>query len=163
MKLIRFIITTVYLSLFIYMAASAFWGDTGYQAYQELESYKERLAANVNELETINQNLKMQCQALGSAEEMLLQARTLGLVSKQERVIIIDTASSRIHNYDLGGRYSSNIKDYNRIININNLRIASFAIAIVFALLIYSASVARNGNKSRKSRAVEHSIPDIAE
>ena len=68
MKLIRFIITSVYLSLFIFLAASLFLGDTSYKAYDELESYKETLAANVKELENINHNLKKQCEALGSSE-----------------------------------------------------------------------------------------------
>ncbi len=163
MKSIRFIITAVYLSLFIFLSASLFLGDTSYKAYNELEVYKEQLAANVHELETINQNLKHQCQALGSAEEMLLQARSMGLVSKQERVVIIDNASFGVFSYDLGGRYSSNIKDYNRIVDINNLRICSIAIAIVLTLLIYSFIGLRHGNKVRKSRPAEDCIPDIAE
>ena len=163
MKSIKFIITAVYLSLFIFLSASLFFGDTSYQAYNELETYKDQLAANVKELETINQNLKLQCQALGSAEEMLLQARSMGLVSKQERVIIIDKASFGVFSYDLGGRYSSNIKDYNRIVDMNNLRICSVAIAIVLTLLIYSFRGYRHGNKDRKSRPAETCIPDIAE
>ena len=157
------IITAVYLSLFIFLSASLFLGDTSYKAYNELEVYKEQLAANVHELETINHNLKQQCQALGSAEEMLLQARSMGLVSKQERVVIIDNASFGVFSYDLGGRYSSNIKDYNRIVDINNLRICSVAIAIVLTLLIYSFIGLRHGNKVRKSRHAEDCIPDIAE
>ncbi len=163
MKFFRFLITTVYLSLFIFMSVSLVMGDTGYKAYQELESYKEQLAANVQELETINQGLKLQCQALGSKEEMLLQARNLGLVSREERVIIIDNQTGNICSYDLGGRYSSNIKDYNRIIDIKNLRIFSIAIAFISALLIYSFSGLRNGNKKRTSKSSEHCIPDIAE
>ncbi len=163
MKFIRFIITAAYLSLFIFLLSSLFLGDNSYQAYNELEVYKEQLAANVQELETINQNLKQQCQALGSSEEMLLQARSLGLVSKQERVVVLDCASFGVFSYDLGGRYSSNIKDYNRIVNINNLRICSTAIAIVLTMLIYSFVGLRNGNKNRKSRAAENRIPDIAE
>ncbi|MBO7048895.1 MAG: hypothetical protein J6W33_02665 [Spirochaetia bacterium] len=163
MKLIRFIITAAYLSLFIFLSTSLFLGDTSYRAYDELESYKETLAANVKELENINLNLKKQCEALGSSEEMLLQARGMGLVSKQERVIIIDNASYGVYSYDLGGRYSSNIKDYNRIIDMNNLRICSIAIAIVLTMLIYSFIGLRHGNKVRKSRPVENSIPDIAE
>lgn len=163
MKLIRFIITAAYLSLFIFLSTSLFLGDTSYRAYDELESYKETLAANVKELENINLNLKKQCEALGSSEEMLLQARGMGLVSKQERVIIIDNASYGVYSYDLGGRYSSNIKDYNRIIDMNNLRICSIAIAIVLTMLIYSFIGLRHGNKVRKSRPAENSIPDIAE
>ena len=163
MKLIRFIITAAYLSLFIFLSTSLFLGDTSYRAYDELESYKETLAANVKELENINLNLKKQCEALGSSEEMLLQARGMGLVSKQERVIIIDNASYGVYSYDLGGRYSSNIKDYNRIIDMNNLRICSFSIAIVLTMLIYSFIGLRHGNKVRKSRPAENSIPDIAE
>ena len=163
MKSIRFIITAAYLSLFIFLSTSLFLGDTSYKAYNELEVYKEQLAANVHELETINHNLKLQCQALGSAEEMLLQARSMGLVSKQERVVIIDNASFGVFSYDLGGRYSSNIKDYNRIVNINNLRICSVAIAIVLTLLIYSFIGLRHGNKVQKSRPAEDCIPDIAE
>ena len=149
MKSIKFIITAAYLSLFIFLTASLFLGDTSYKAY--------------NELEAINHNLKQQCQALGSSDEMQLQARGMGLVSKQERVIIIDNASYGVYSYDLGGRYSSNIKDYNRIVDINNLRICSTAIAIVLTLLIYSFIGLRHGNKVRKSRPVENSIPDIAE
>lgn len=163
MKIVKFIITASYLSLFIFLSASLIWGDTSYQAYNELATYKEQLAANVQELENINNNLKQQCLALGSTEEMLLQARSLGLVSRKEKVIIIDNATYGVFSYDLGGRYSSNIKDYNRIININNLRIFSAAIAIVLTMLIYSFSGMRDGNKNRKSRASENSIPDIAE
>ena len=163
MKSIRFIITAVYLSLFIFLSASLFLGDTSYRAYNELEIYKEQLAANVHELEAINHNLKQQCQALGSSDEMQLQARGMGLVSKEERVIIIDNASYGVYSYDLGGRYSSNIKDYNRIVDINNLRICSTAIAIVLTLLIYSFIGLRHGNKVRKSRPVENNIPEIAE
>jgi cell division protein FtsB len=163
MKFIRFMITATYLSLFIYMASSLFLGDTSYQAYNELETYKEQLAANVQELENINNNLKHQCEALGSSEEMLLQARSLGLVSKDEKVIILDCASFGNFSYDLGGRYSSNIKDYDRIISINNLRLCSAAIAIVLTMLIYSFIGIRHGNKNRKSRAAETAIPDIAE
>ena len=163
MKFIKFIITASYLSLFIFLSASLIWGDTSYQAYNELETYKNQLAANVQELENINQNLKHQCQALGSSEEMLLQARSMGLVSRQEKVIILDGAACGVFSYDLGGRYSSNIKDYNRIVDINNLRILSAAIAIVLTMLIYSFIGLRNGNKNRKSRAAENCIPDIAE
>ncbi|MBO7430773.1 MAG: septum formation initiator family protein [Spirochaetia bacterium] len=163
MKIVKFIITASYLSLFIFLSASLIWGDTSYQAYNELATYKEQLAANVQELENINNNLKQQCLALGSTEEMLLQARSLGLVSRKEKVIIIDNATYGVFSYDLGGRYSSNIKDYNRIININNLRIFSAAIAIVLTMLIYSFSGLNHGNKNRKSRASENSIPDIAE
>ena len=162
MKFFRFIITASYISLFIFLSASLIWGDTSYQAYNELATYKEQLAANVQELETINQNLKHQCQALGSSEEMLLQARSMGLVSKKEKVIILDSAVCGVFSYDLGGRYSSNIKDYNRIVDINNLRILSAAIAIVLTMLIYSFLGLKNGNKNRKSRAAENSIPDIA-
>ena len=50
-------------------------------------------------------------QASFESEEMLLQARSMGLVSKQERVVIIDNASFGVFSYDLGGRYSSNIKE----------------------------------------------------
>jgi len=117
----------------------------------------------VQELETINQGLKLQCQALGSKEEMLLQARNLGLVGRDERVIVIDNQTGSICSYDLGGRYSSNIKDYNRIINIQNLRIFSIAIAFISALLIYSFSGLRNGSKKRRSKSAEPCIPDIAE
>ena len=163
MKFFRFLITTVYLSLFIFMSVSIVMGDTGYKAYQELESYKEQLAANVKELETINQGLKLQCEALGSSEEMLLQARSIGLVSKHERVIIIDNQTNSICSYDLGGRYSSNIKDHNRIIDIRNLRVFSFAIAFILALLIYSFSGLRNGSKKRRSQSAENTIPEIAE
>lgn len=163
MKFFRFLITTAYLSLFIFMSVSIVMGDTGYRAYQELETYKEQLAANVKELETINQGLKLQCQTLGSQEEMLLQARSIGLVSKQERVIIIDNQTGSICSYDLGGRYSSNIKDQNRIINIRNLRVFSFAIAFFLALLIYSFSGLRNGSKKRRSQSAENTIPEIAE
>ena len=163
MKFIRFIVTTVYLSLFIFMSVSLVMGDTGYKAYHELETYKEQLAENVKELENINQSLKLQCQALGSAEEMLLQARSIGLVSRQERVIIIDSQTRNICSYDLGGRYSSNIKDHNRIINITNLRVFSIAIAFLSALLIYSFSGLRNGNKKRRSQSAENTIPEIAE
>ena len=161
MKLIKFIITASYLSLFIFLSASLIWGDTSYQAYNELETYKNQLAANVQE--TINQNLKHQCQALRSSEEMLLQARSMGLVSRQEKVIVLDGAACGVFSYDLGGRYSSNIKDYNRIVDINNLRILSAAIAIVLTMLIYSFIGLRNGNKNRKSRSAENCIPDIAE
>ena len=163
MKFIRFMITATYLSLFIYMALSLFLGDTSYLAYNELETYKEQLAANVQELETINHNLKQQCQALGSSDEMLLQARSMGLVSKEEKVIILDYATFGVFSYDLGGRYSSNIKDYDRIVSIKNLRISSIAIAIVITMLIYSFIGARHGNKNRKARAQEAVIPDIAE
>lgn len=156
-------ITATYLSLFIFLSTSLFLGDTSYKAYSELETYKNQLAANVKDLENINQNLKLQCEALGSSEEMLLQARSLGLVSKHERVIRFDNTSENVFCYDLGGRYSSNIKDYNRIVNMDNLRISSIAIAIVLTMLIYSYSGKRHGNKNRKSRTSEKIIPDIAE
>ena len=163
MKLIRFVSTAVYFSLFIFLLSSLFFGDTSYKAYNELESYKKQLVANVQELEAINQNLKQQCQALGSSEEMLLKARRLGLFNKQEKVIILDSPSYGVFSYDLGCRYNANIKDYNRVTNVDNLRICSFAIAIVLTILVYSLKGIRHGNKTRKSRAAGNRIPHIAE
>jgi len=162
MRCFRLLLLTLYLSLFYFMLISAFIGDNGMSAYKELESYRNRLCNNLTELKEINRRLKESCRKMENAEQMMLLSRNLGMVEQDENVIILtDFQNNSI--YDLGARYSSNIKDKNRVFNVDNIRFISFFLAVIMVAFMVLAKKGTNGNRKRKSKDIENCIPDIAQ
>ena len=144
------------------MLISVFVGDNGILAYKELEAYRERLCNNLTELMEINNGLNDNCKSMESSEQMMLFARDLGMIAKNEKVLILENFQTNTI-YDLGSRYSSNIKDKNRVFNVNNIRFISFFLAVITVACIAVTKKGTYGNKKRKSKDIENCIPDIAQ
>jgi cell division protein FtsB len=90
----------------IFLAASIliyFFGDSGLFAFNDLESYRRRLAANVESLTQHNRNLTAELADLkGNAELNIVLARRLGLYKPGDEVVKLPGRSSGVEHYVVG-------------------------------------------------------------
>ncbi len=80
------------------------WGSRGYQQYQDLQAYKERLEDNVVLLEKYHENLSLHAKRLASNKEaVILAARELGYYKSNEgRIILAGGTGKTESSYTVG-------------------------------------------------------------
>jgi cell division protein FtsB len=90
----------------IFLVASVLiylFGDSGVLAFKDLESYRERLALNVESLQQRNKNLTAELADLkGNTELNVVLARRLGLYRPGEAVVRLQGQSARVEHYVVG-------------------------------------------------------------
>jgi len=79
------------------------FGDSGVVAYARLDSYRRKLAANVEKLQARNLALQQELGALQkSPERNLVMARDLGLYRPGDEVVRLEGRSSPVRTYEVG-------------------------------------------------------------
>jgi cell division protein FtsB len=79
------------------------WGSGGLTDYAQVARYRQFLAANLEELKSINTDLRRQVEALKSdPETVALAARELGYLQEGERVFRFEGAAPVSSSYTLG-------------------------------------------------------------
>src|SRR5271169_1750392 len=90
----------------IFLVASIliyFFGDSGMRAFNDLESYRRRLAANVESLMQHNRNLTAELADLkGNTELNIVLARRLGLYKPGDEVVKLPGRSNGVEHYVVG-------------------------------------------------------------
>ena len=90
----------------IFLVASIliyFFGDSGLFAFNDLESYRRRLAANVESLTQHNRNLTAELADLkGNAELNIVLARRLGLYKPGDEVVKLPGRANGVEHYVVG-------------------------------------------------------------
>jgi cell division protein FtsB len=89
---------------FIVATLAIFWfGDTGIFAYRGLSAYRDRLAANVASLSSLNETLSDELASLqDDPERVEVMARDLGLFKDGDRVIRLTGADPHRVSYEVG-------------------------------------------------------------
>jgi cell division protein FtsB len=78
-------------------------GDSGVLAFNDLEGYRQRLAANVESLRQHNRNLTAELADLkGNAELNIVLARRLDLYRPGDEVVKLQGLSNRVEHYVVG-------------------------------------------------------------
>ena len=92
--IVVFLIASVLIYLF---------GDSGVLAFNDLEGYRQRLAANVESLRARNMNLTTELSDLkGNAELNTVLARRLGLYRPGDQVVRVQGLSGHVEHYVVG-------------------------------------------------------------
>lgn len=133
-----------------YLVLSAFYGDTGMLAYEELQRYNSKLEQNIKELQVINADLENKCRMLQDSENIVLTARSNGMIASDEKLIIIEdfcSSDCREAGPVLGSLCGNQIKNVNRITDISKLRFLSLLIPL---LIFLSVKIIFNKNGYRK-------------
>jgi cell division protein FtsB len=90
-------LTAVWVSVIIYAILSAFFGASGFSAYEAVFTEKERLADNLEDLQEINQQLNGSFAALQyDSDTIAVYARELGYGAPNEHFIRISGLPSVI-------------------------------------------------------------------
>lgn len=93
----------LYTLFMIYSLELYIWGEKGLLAYQELETYKERLAGNIDSMELVHENLRGEFESLkGDTETIALYARKLGYYRDREYQVIIEQMDLPRSHYIVG-------------------------------------------------------------
>lgn len=93
----------LYTMFMIYSLELYIWGEKGLLAYQELETYKERLAGNIDSMELVHENLRGEFESLkGDTETIALYARKLGYYRDREYQVIIEQMDLPRSHYIVG-------------------------------------------------------------
>jgi len=96
-------LAALYTMFMIYSLELYIWGEKGLLAYQELGSYKERLADNIVSMELVHENLRGEFESLkGDTETIALYARKLGYYREREYQVIIDQMDLSRSHYIVG-------------------------------------------------------------
>jgi cell division protein FtsB len=96
-------LAALYTLFMIYSLELYIWGEKGLLAYQELETYKERLAGNIDSMELVHENLRGEFESLkGDTETIALYARKLGYYRDREYQVIIEQMDLPRSHYIVG-------------------------------------------------------------
>lgn len=150
MRHLRNLVYAFFFCLLTYLVLSAFYGDTGVLAYKELQRYNSKLEQNIKELQIINADLENKCRMLQDSENIILTARSNGMIASDERLIIIDgfcNPECREAGPVLGSLCGNQIKKFNRITDISKIRFLSLFIPL---LIFLSVKIIFNKNGYRK-------------
>ncbi len=86
------------------------WGSGGQADYAQVARYRQFLAANLEELKSINSDLRKELDALSSdSERVALAARELGYVREGERVYRFAGSAPVSSSYTLGSLVSPSL------------------------------------------------------
>jgi cell division protein FtsB len=78
-------------------------GDSGLLAYGDLESYRRKLAANVESLQQRNKNLAAELAGLKEdSEQNIVLARRIGLYRPGDEVVKLEGLAPRVEHYVVG-------------------------------------------------------------
>jgi cell division protein FtsB len=79
------------------------WGTGGQLDYDQLARYRQFLAANLDDLKSINSDLRRELEAISSdPERVALAARELGYIREGERVFRFAGSAPVSNSYTLG-------------------------------------------------------------
>ena len=94
---------SAYAALICFIIINLFWGGGGVVSYNELNSYKQSLEANIYELEDINGGLILDSDKLmHQTDQIVIQARELGWIGSNEGIINIRGYEKRKAGYSMG-------------------------------------------------------------
>ncbi len=130
----------------IFLVASVliyFFGDSGMLAFDDLEGYRRRLAANVESLQQRNRSLTAELADLkGNAELNMVLARRLGLYRPGDEVVRVQGLSSRVEHYVVG--------DLLRLRKSSDARSAVVKTASISLAMLMTAYVLLSSRASRR-------------
>ena len=94
---------SIFLGFTIYSILFFIEGDTGLKAMEKVESYKEQLNLNLEDIRSINNELIIDFDSLSSDNEIIkLKARALGYFDKADHIIHIASWNPNIDEYNPG-------------------------------------------------------------
>lgn len=117
------------------------FGDSGVVAYARMDSYRRKLAANVEKLQARNLALQQELAALQkSPERNLVMARDLGLYRPGDEVVRLEGLSSPVRTYEVGDllRLKRDGSARNAVFKATGIGVS--AALAVFALIMGRAS-----------------------
>jgi len=130
----------------IFLVASVliyFFGDSGLLAFNDLEGYRLRLAANVGSLRQHNRNLTAELADLkGNAELNIVLARRLGLYRPGDQVVKLPNLSNGVEHYVVG--------DLLKLRKSSDARSAVVKTAAISLALLMTAYVLLSSRASRR-------------
>ena len=137
MQILKYL-AAVWFAIMFYAASSLFSGATGFSPYDQLNAEKEKQAANLRRLQTINEDIRGRKEALIYDNDTIsVYARELGYGSGKERFIRIAGLNGKQKNRISAGEVFLPVPpDY---VDDKTLRIVSAAIA--FAIILSFAVV----------------------
>lgn len=127
------ILLSIYITFIVYSTVSMIWGPAGMVQTSKLNTYKEKLLQNTEELSFISSQLFLQSNRLRTDQELItLKARDLGYFDIGEGQIIIKGYQKKNISFSVGSYYKKlNIK----MPNVSYIRIISI-IAGMFSFLV---------------------------
>lgn len=97
------LLVAAFVGIAAYLAASFVYGPGGLVAHRRMEDYRRDLEANIVELSEIHERLNARIEALSTDPEAVrLQARGLGYIGENERIIRIEGNERRGNSYAVG-------------------------------------------------------------
>ena len=141
---------SIYIVFIILIFMNIVFGENGLLTYNQLQEYKSKIENNILELENYNESLLKDSEKLMTqSQEILLKARSLGWVEKNEGVIVIEDKTHDNKGYLIGQLIKADvdIEHYNR----KNFMIFSIIVGTMF--YIFSGFYVQN--KSTKKIIAE--------
>ncbi len=129
---------SVFIGIFVYVAAVVFAGPDGIWAYNQLSEQKNVLATNVEKVQKINDTLNLDYRALQNDVGMITsRARNLGFIYDGEKLIKIKGFSENSFSvYDTGSMISLGEISFLSEKNCKILGFLCFLLSLsIFALL----------------------------
>ena len=135
----------VYIAVISYLIINLFLGNGGITAYGELKNYRDKISANITELEAINKSLKADSERLiNDSDEISVLARELNWYKSNEGIIVVNGYKNNNSGYSMGRLMSRELKEKR---SDNTYRLISVLIAVCFYLSAGFLSV--RGRKTR--------------
>lgn len=98
-----YLLYSLLVGLVIYSLLNFTEGDTGLEAMNRVESYRNLLNSNLDEINKINSELTVEFDALSSDSEMIkLKARALGYYDQGDHLVHIENWNPNYNEYNPG-------------------------------------------------------------
>ena len=124
----------IFVGLAIYSLLIFSEGDTGLKAMSKVESYKELLNSNLENIKKINIELSTEFDSLSTDNELIkLKARALGYFEKNDHIVHITNWNPDYNEYKPGHVIK---KEYLSYIDEGQFRMISLS-GFLFALIIF--------------------------
>ncbi len=134
MKISRLIYST-FIGFTLYLSLLLIYGETGLSAIKKVESYKELLNLNLNEIQEINEELTVEFNSLSSDNELIkLKARALGYFAREDHIVHISNWNPDINCYNPGHVFK---EEYLTEINYNKFRICGFSVSFIVYIFLF--------------------------
>ncbi|MCQ2604509.1 MAG: hypothetical protein MJ215_05650 [Spirochaetia bacterium] len=156
----------IYTAVISYLGLSLFFSDVGLKNYEELKNYKIQLVENIEALQSNNERLIMIKTDLETSDAIACKAAGMGIIGKNQRMMIIDGAGARNSTYSLGNLCKYNADESRNSAYRKIIRILSVLISLIFAfiLIIFNFNDNKTEKTERKSvRCHRRSISSSAE
>ena len=137
---------SLFIGLAIYSLCIFFEGDTGLKSMARVESYRNLLKTNLENIKRINEELSIDFDALSSDSEMIrLKARALGYFDNSDHLVHIENWNPGYNEYKPGfiikKQYLSNVDE-------KQFRLISFSGALFFMIILIFIEIVINSRPS---------------